>query len=291
MANNARVQRILDDLAAQARRDGFRSYEDPTGGNYEVSMYETYLVSTGMDAYTAKAVANKAAVVPQMAANLRQAIAASNGQGMQGPVFSGAPDPVLAAANFGLTVKRNTAAIAFPLPFAMFGAQDYVNGYRNTLTGQLLPAGVTLVSVTGGEVSGKPNRVDFTYTDGVNSDVVEVTSSTYPYPSLLNSTSVDLLRMSKIRMELSDSTQAAQFRQDIQTVSNSPFGKGSTNKISATAFRRPDQFQAGIVDLDAVFEIDKETSIVSSILPKAGFEVTYNSFVEKFYRQITKGHW
>ena len=286
----------LDNVLAQLRREaasagaaGYGSFE--ADGNFE-AVANFLVTKKGFSRADARSMAAEAMNKPGVMNAITAEMGPGGLRGLSNTQTNGNVPGRDVAAQLKLTVTRVTANIVdAPLPFAMFGAQDYVNGYRNTLTGQLLPAGVTLVSVTGGEVSGKPNRVDFTYTDGVNSDVVEVTSSTYPYPSLLNSTSVDLLRMSKIRMELSDNTQAAQFRQDIQTVSNSPFGKGSTNKISATAFRRPDQFQAGIVDLDAVFEIDKETSIVSSILPVAGFEVTFNSFVEKFYRQITKGHW
>lgn len=287
------IQKLLNDLAAQAAASGasnFNSYEDPVKQSYEVSAYEGFLVSQGMDTYTAKVTAQKAASSPAIAAQIRQAMNASNSQGLGPMLDTGVPGATLAAANFSITVTRLTAAIVGEsLPFAIFGAQDYCNGYRNTLQG-MLAAGTVLTSVTGGEVNGKANQVDFTYTNGANVDIVRVTSDTYPYPSLLNSTNVDLLRMSKIRMELSDSTQASQFRQELMTVSNSPFGKSTTNKVSATAFRRPDQFQAGIVDIDAVFDIDKETAIVSKVLAVANFGITYNSFVQKFFRQNTKSN-
>lgn len=281
------AQRLIDQLAAEARASGSGNFGAYEADHYEVGAFETYLVSTGMDTYTAKSVAEKAAKTPAVAAQLRQAMSASNGQGLQR--IDNPNGGVLAAANFGITVTRLTAAIAGEsLPFVIFGSQDYQNGYREVIQGQLA-AGTVLTSVLGGETNGLPDRVQFTYTKGANVDIVEVKSGTYPYPALLNSTNVDLMRMSKIRMELSDNTQAAQFREDLMTVNNSPFGKSGRNRISATAFRRPDQYQNGIVDIDAVIDIDKETGIYSKILPVAGFGVTFNSFVQKFERMITKG--
>jgi hypothetical protein len=287
-----KVQNLLDRLHSAAASSGaysLGSYEAPTVDNYEVEAFSHYLVSQGIDSYTAKATAIKAAATPALGAQIKQAMRASNnGQGIVGMARNQAPGNVVSAANFGLTVRRDTATLNAALPFVLFGQQDAENGYRNILGG-LLPAGITLVSVEIGEKAGQANAAVFEYTDGVDTDTVTVTSATYPYPSLLAATSTDLMRMSKIRLELSDATQGAQFRQDIATVSSSPFGKRGTNSISATAFRRPDQFQAGIVDLDATFDIDKETGIISKILPVAGFEMTWNSFVEKFYRQNAIG--
>jgi hypothetical protein len=284
------VQQLLDQLAADARASGsgnFDSFEAPAN-SYEVSAFENYLVSQGFDAFTARKTAQKAASTPAMGAQIKQAMRASNQQGIVAMSNNQQPGNVLAAASFGITVTRVTATIAQPLPFAIFGQQDYQNGYRNVIGG-LLPTGVTLSTVRGGEVNGLANQVEFTYTQGANTDIVRVTSDTYPYPSLLESSGTDLLRMSKIRMELSDATQANQFRQEMQSFSNSPFGKGTSNKISPTSFRTPQQFQTGIVDLDLVIDIDKETALYGRILNVTNFSVTFNSFVEKFYRQITMG--
>lgn len=283
------TQQLLNQLANEARAAGgnFGSFEAEVSGSYEAPMFERFLVAKGYDTVTARAVAGEAVRVPAKRAQILKAMQAS-GQGLVAMSSDQQSGNVLAAANFGITVKRNTANIAGTLPFAIFGSQDFENGYRNTIQGQLT-GGTVLTSVTGGEKDGLPGTVRFTYTNGVNVDTIDVTSNTYPYPSLLNSTNVDLLRMSKIRLELSDATQQAQFSQDLITVSNSPFGKSTSNRISATAFKSPQQFQAGIVDLDAIVEIDKETGIYSQILGVANFSVTLNSFVEKFYRQVTKG--
>jgi hypothetical protein len=291
----SKVQQLLDQLQNAASRGGIQhlsSFEASPADSYEVSAYEDFLVGQGIDSYTARTTALKAAATPGMAAQLRQAMRASNtggsAQGLVGMSAQQASGNVLSAANFGITVKRVTADLAVPLPFVLFGQQDSKNGYRQLLGG-LLPAGITLTSVDIGEDAGQPDKAVFSYTDGTDTDTVEVTCGTYPYPSLLEASGSDQMRMSKIRLELSDSTKGAQFREDIRTKSNSPFGKNTENSINATAFRRPDQFQNGIVDLDAIFDIDKETSVISKILPVVGFEYTWNSFVEKFIRSNIRG--
>lgn len=289
MNNSARVRNILDDLARQARSSNFSSYEAPTD-SFEASTYETYLVSQGIDAYTARVVAAKAAQTPAMAAQIKQAMNAS-GQGLVGLTQHQQPGNSLAAATFNFTVTRPTINIVGEdLPFALFGPQDYANGYRNIIGGLVpLGAGTVLTSVRGGESDGFPDRVVFTYTNGANVDTVVVTCDTYPYPAFLTATLSDLLRLSKVRMTLSDATQTRQFDQALVSVANSPFGKNVTNRVTPSTFKTPAQFQQGIVDIDAVFDMDKETTLAGRILAVANFSISLPMFVEKYNRPIAKG--
>lgn len=288
--SKARVTAILDDLARQAQSSGYRSYEAPVD-NYEVAAFEQFYLANGYDAYTAKVTASKVAKSPTMAAQMKQAMNASSmGQGLVGLTRDQSPGNTLAAATFNITVTRDTATIAGDLPFVLFGPQDFQNGYRNIIGGTVpMPAGVQLTSVTGGEAAGLPDSVVFEYGDGVNSDTVTVKCGTYPYPAFLQSTLNDLLRLSKVRLALSNATLVRQYDLDIVSVSNSPFGKGVTNRITPSTFKSPEQFQSGIVDLDAVFEVDKETSLAGRIIDTAGFTIGIPMFVEKFMRPITKG--
>lgn len=288
--SKARVTAILDDLARQAQRSGYSSYEAPVD-NYEVAAFEQFYLANGYDAYTAKVTASKVAKSPTMAAQMKQAMNASSmGQGIVGLTRDQSPGNVLAAATFNITVTRDSVNIAEDLPFVLFGPQDYQNGYRNIIGGIIpLGAGTVLTSVRGGESDSLPNSVVFTYTNGANVDTVTVACGTYPYPSFLASTLNDLLRLSKMRLSLSNATLTRQYDLDIVTVSNSPFGKGVTNRVTPSTFKSPEQFQSGIVDLDAVFEVDKETSVAGRIINTAGFTVGIPMFVEKFMRPITKG--
>ena len=279
------VQRILNELAAGAA-GSYGSYES---ASYEdQASYESFLVSSGMSATKARIVAENAVKQPAIAMQIKQAMSEARGGGWGGPLPGG--DAAIAAAQFQFSVKRITATIAEDLPFVIFGSQDAQNGYRNIIP-SLLPAGVVLTSVEIGEVAGaaNANRALFTYTQGANVDTIEVTSSTYSYPSLLNSTNADLLKLSKIRMELSNSTLTRQFNLELASYANSPFGKGEQNRVTPASYKRPDQYQNGIVDMDIIFRIDKETSMVGKLINTTGFQVDYNCFVEKFYRQNAKG--
>ena len=93
---------------------------------------------------------------------------------------------------------------------------------------------------------------------------------------------VDLFRLSKIRYTISDTTLTDQFQKQFKVVERSLFGKVNTNAISVSAYKDPRQFQAGIIDLNAVIDIDSETCILTSIRPTAAFSVTLSIFVEKF---------
>lgn len=285
---DARVQATLNDLAAMARSGGFSGYENDPSGGRDAGHYEAFLVRSGMDSYTAQQVGLAASKSPAIAATIKQAMNAQ-GQGLGMPLPNANADNVIGAATFEITVTRLSANIAEDLPFVLFGSQDACNGYRNIIP-QLLGAGTVLTSVLIGEPGGaaNANRALFTYTNGANVDTIAVESSTYPYPSLLNSTNVDLLKLNKVRESLSNAALTRQFSLPLIATVNSPFGKGETNRITPSMFVRPDQFQAGIVDLDAVFRIDKETCIVGKIINTAAFVVTFSSFVEKFFRQNTK---
>lgn len=279
------VKKLLDDLALAAQQGGMGSYD---GGNYEVSAFEAYLSSQGYGAADAAAMARKAVQVPAIGNKIREAMGS---QGAGRMTDAGYKTPI-SAATFQISVTRNTAAIAADLPFAIFGSQDVNVGYRNILA-PLIPAGVTLTSVVAGELGGGgaagAQRVRFTWTDGVGVDTVDVTSSTYPYPALLSSTADNLLKMSKIRMKISNTAVTRQFDIDLVAMVSSPFGKSEQNRTTPSQFIAPDQFQAGVTDIDQIYRVDKETSLVSLIANTTALSINYSMFVEKYFRQITKG--
>lgn len=274
-----KVQQLINELTGQVGNASFSAYEDPTK-QFEVATYEQFLVKSGVDAFNAKRTALAAASSPQLANQLQTAMNKS-GQGLLGL------DETI-AAQFNIIVTRPTAAIALDLPFAVFGKIASLNGYRQALNG-MIPAGVVLTSVEIGEVDGQPNAALFTYTQGANVDTILVEADTYPYPSLLDSTVTDTMRLSKIRMELSDETQARQFRQRISTDVANMFGRSNGNSMNATSFRAPTDFQRGIVDIQARVDIDKETSLISKIINVAAFSVTWAMFVSRFDRRTSKG--
>jgi|688.fasta_scaffold27357_11 hypothetical protein len=281
----------IDSLVEQMLR------EADTTSQYNLSSYEvdasyeieSYLVGNlRLDPSQARKVAMKSASRPAVREAMVRAARANNKQGAIR--VGGGGDPA-AAAQFNITVTRNSNTIPQTLPVAIFGAADINNGYANILNANL-GAGTTITSVAMGTANGtaQGNNVVITYLNGANSDTVTISSDTYPYTSLLDATRTDMFKMSKVRYSISDATQLAQFNQQFNFISNSMFGTRSSNNVSIGAYRSPDQFQAAIIDLNGEFDIDKETSIQTGIIQTAGiFSFTISAFVQKFYRQNSKG--
>lgn len=68
------------------------------------------------------------------------------------------------------------------------------------------------------------------------------------YANLLNSLSSDIFQTNLIRYQM-DSTLVAQFNNPIQLINQSLFGAAKTDNIDPTAYKQPQQFQAGIIDI------------------------------------------
>ena len=198
-------------------------------------------------------------------------------------------------AQFDILITRNTANIAGVLPFPIFGAAALASGLQNDLANYLPNASTSLIALQYGDiymdVTGEvptivPNlseakKLRLEYKNGANKDVVEITCNTIAYPEFVNSTVSDVFELSKIRMSLSDSTQSAQFSQSIKYARRTIFGKKTENSFAPSAFRTPDQFQSGIVDILVGAGVDKETALWGNILGVAGFTITLSLFVSK----------
>lgn len=207
-----------------------------------------------------------------------------------GPLPSQSPTPgnVDSAAQFTIQIKRNTANIVGEiLPVMVFDPIDLENGYRRALQGYI-PAGVVLTSVTSGEKVSLPNTVRFTYTQGVLVDTIDITCSSAPYTSFLASLVTDKFDLNKIRFTLSDPAQVAQFANECQFYTRSMFGLGSTVPITPDNFRSPQQYQAGIVDVDVDSKFDKQSGVIVPINAVANFQVSLNCFSPRFYQQSAR---
>jgi hypothetical protein len=188
------------------------------------------------------------------------------------------------AAAFTLKVTRDSANIAQYLPFALFGANASHSAYEQIIT-PMLPSGVVLTSVAiGRDNASTTNRQKaiFTFTEGVNVDTVTVECKQVPYPDLLAATSSDSFRISQIRYSLSDSAQLAQFDEEIQLISKSIFGKTTSDTLTPSSYKAPDQYQNGIIDLQSVIlNVDSEFIFAHTIKNVASFSISLNSFVER----------
>lgn len=260
------AQQLIAQLQAQAR-----------GGAYERSNYET-------------------------AGGICNAPTGFRDSGTNGQLpLSQSPGTWQGYGQFAVTAKRLTAALLVDLPVPFFNPVDAMNGYRSMLGGEL-PPGVTVESVqyganaAGNGVPPPPgagsvvDRLRITFTDGVNSDVVEVTCSSIAYPGFLLAMVTDMFEVNKIRMTLSDNARTDQFGKELKVKTNNPFGSSTTIGRPPSDFISPDQYQGGIIDIDLSFRFDKQSGMVLPIAPVANFAVTLSIFAPR-YRMVAATCW
>ena len=184
-------------------------------------------------------------------------------------------------AQFDIVIKRNTATIAQNLECMIFGSQHFDGGYQN---GMVNPSSGGSVTVTGGIWSTLPTLVKFTHVNGVNTDTIDVTCNQVNYPTFLKASLNATYRISNIRYSLTDPTQLAQFSTPFEVRTKSLFGKADQNPISVTSFKKPEQYQNGIIDLPVEVIVDGESGIMVS-MTNLVCQITLSVFVERFNKQ------
>lgn len=181
-------------------------------------------------------------------------------------------------AQFDIVISRATANIAQNLECMIFGAQHLDGGYQN---GMVNPASGGSVVVTGGIWNTLPTTVRFAHTVGANTDNINISCNQVNYPSFLKASLNATYRISNIRYTLTDPTQLAQFSTPFEVRTKSLFGKADQNPISVTSFKKPEQFQAGILDIPVEVIVDAETGIMVS-MTNLVCTITLSVFVERF---------
>jgi hypothetical protein len=214
---------------------------------------------------------------------VQQAVMQARGENHQTPYNAGGGGGAVMTmkgieALLDITVTRLTNTIAESLEFALFGQNQFSTKYDGIIQ---LSSGMTLVIDT-----TDPNQVDFVFTKGANTDIVRVTSSQLPYLSFLDSLASDMFQSDKIRYSLGDATQLVQFSKAIFFVNRSLFGNSGRVPLPVNSFKDPFQQQNGIIDLGTdlkplKMKVDKNSTLVTSIIPVAGFNFTMSFFVNK----------
>jgi len=141
--------------------------------------------------------------------------------------------------------------------------------------------------VSGGFGSAIPDRIRFAHTVGANTDNIDITCNQVPYPTFLDATGNDVFRISNIRYILTNPADTIQYTQLFSFKTKTLFGKDAGNAVSVNAYKKPEQFQAGVIDIPVNADIDKETYILLNMATGASaypFSVQISVFVEKFAR-------
>lgn len=197
------------------------------------------------------------------------------------------------SANFAIQATRDAANIAgIDLPYVLFGWAFIQSGYREVIE---LPDSTTL-SVKFGllqnltDTAANYDKVQLIYTNGGNTDTITIQSkASSAYPTLLANMASDVFTITKLRQSISPQTETSQFATSLKIVNRSIFGKREENDLNIDSYKRPDQFQSGIIDINITASLDKESAFVGAIIPVAGLSVT-NSFsvsrIRKFNRNV-----
>lgn len=182
-------------------------------------------------------------------------------------------------AQFDITVRRLTAAIAGDLECALFGPAAFENGYQDFIN----PSTGGSVSVAGGTNVNLPTSVRFTHVNGLNQDIIEVTCPQCPYPTLLRYMQSDLFVINNIRYSINDVAALDQYNNKFEFRKISIFGREDKNPISPISFKRPENDQDTIIDMTVRQIMDKETAIVLSLTDTvAPLEINLSIFVDYF---------
>ena len=81
------------------------------------------------------------------------------------------------------------------------------------------------------------------------------------YGTLLDSANSDRYILNGIRYVIDDTSQLAQFQNQIGLFDLSLFGKFDSDRVSPNSFKKPEQFQNGIIDIPIEYGIDKHKAM------------------------------
>lgn len=248
------VEQYLNDLGNGGNLESFENFD----ANVE------HLVRTGYSMTDAR--------------RLAKTIGSSRGQSALGK-NAGAGNGV--AAQFDLTITRNSTTINAALPIVLFGVIDLESAYSQVIN--TLPAGVTLTSVV-----NTAGSYVFTYSDGTHTDTITITCAQTPYAGFLRATQTDTMSIRAYRIAVSSTDAVDQFNYAMQHVKRSLFGADKRDSLTPSTYISPDQYLATRVDIgdvksgsSHVASIDKETSI-QVLVKKQAFNFTLSVFVNRF---------
>ncbi len=187
-------------------------------------------------------------------------------------------------SQFDITITKTItagASIAGDLPFVLFSPVFLQSSYAKNNLLQNLPVGTTVTVTQVGT-----NSIAFTYTEGANINVLTITSTTTPYPSIVQALMTDRFDVIKTRETISDAITLSQINLPLVISTGSLFGGFTDNPISGVAQKSPDQFQNGIIDFNAAFTADKYRTVTGFMSQSAptGFNTIFSFWANHVVR-------
>jgi len=179
-------------------------------------------------------------------------------------------------AQFDLKVERQSATIAQDLPFVLLGKQFLASNYQSILP---LPNGLSLDLAFG--TGADADKLIFTFDDGGgNTDIIQISSSTTPYPDILEASTTDLALYDRIKETLSSSMDTEQFNNRLEFLSGTMFGAKNDVNIVPSSEVNPNQNQDRQVNIPVNEKVDAKRAILSRFRQEAG-TIQFNFYVYK----------
>ena len=180
------------------------------------------------------------------------------------------------SALYDIVISRPTINIAQALPIVLFAPKYFTSNYTNFFANNPLPAGVTLAITT-----SATGNVLFTFTSGLNVDVITISCNQNPYISFLENLKTSAITLTKNYVRVNSTNSLSQFGQPVNITTRSLYGKSGNDNFTPSSFLSPEQQQTTVLAVPMKFEIDGVTGWCTSIDAVANSIYTFNSFVSE----------
>ncbi len=181
--------------------------------------------------------------------------------------------------DLNLTVTRAGVAVNAPLPFVLFGSNDFQNGYFDTLKSLTsgLPAGTTVAVST-----STVGNIVFTYTDGMNVDTVTIENlGNISMKNFLTSMNNNFFSTKYFLVSISDEDQnLLQFAQPLFFGKLSALGMTQANQLVFRSRTNSWQYRKDRVEVVLPEQtIVPDFSFAMSIIKVDGFAMGFDFFM------------
>lgn len=190
-----------------------------------------------------------------------------------------------------------SAALKTQLPVFIFGNSDFASGFSNIK--QAFPLNTWVYGRPG--IFGKDDFSEFAFDAFVTANLITgdlvmpftsdlpgagtttvalaiVRCSQVAYGTLLDALNSDRFVMNMIRYNLPDTTQVAQYNNNIGIFNLSLFGKFNRDFVSPNSYKKPEQFQNGFIDVPLKLGIAKQDSL-GMYVNYTTIDITWSIFV------------
>lgn len=185
-------------------------------------------------------------------------------------------------ASFSVKVTRTGTAVNDTLYAPVGSPAAAQSQYRESVTRR----NADYTNMTGG-ITAATAALAASHNFNFGADVLNVSSQTRDYPSLLQSLFTNIFEISNIRMTVNDTTLAAGvFSNNIEVDTLLPTGAEKSNELPVDSSFSPYQDQQGIIDVPVNFSWSPDKVLLLPVPANDGLSITYTFTVSKINRVV-----